>query len=75
MWSVKLQQFGRFAKEYVLDWKNIVAHCFIFPMMVLMMIYLPVHLFWRVLIFAAVITMNSLRMRYERKKKNASMNT
>lgn len=56
-------------KEYLTDWKNLLAHAIIGVGILAVAIFLPVKPVYRVGILVVIVVINILRMRWEKANK------
>ena len=55
--------------KYLKDWKNLLAHALIGIGILLVAFFIPVELIYRVLILAAVVAFNLIRMNHAKRNK------
>ena len=53
--------------NYVKDWKNLLSHAIVGLALLAVAFFLPVAWYYRISIFVAIVVLNALRMRHERK--------
>ncbi|HWQ97853.1 MAG TPA: hypothetical protein VN538_07180 [Clostridia bacterium] len=58
-------------KAYLTDWRNLLGHALLGVVFVVVAVWAPITLWLKLLIIAALITFNVLRMRNKNQKKSA----
>ena len=58
-------------KSYLTDWRNLLGHALLGVVFVVIAVWAPISLWLKLIIIAALITFNVLRMRNKNKKNTA----
>ena len=58
-------------KAYLTDWRNLLGHALLGVVFVVIAVWAPIELWLKLIIIAALITFNVLRMRNKNKKNTA----
>lgn len=65
----------RYVWLYLKDWKNILAHSIIGVSILIIALYLPVKLIYRIALLVLVVILNIVRMKMEKRKSNSVENS
>ncbi|MDO5844042.1 MAG: hypothetical protein Q4Q53_02715 [Methanocorpusculum sp.] len=60
---------GKGIAAYLTDWKNLLAHALFGVVLLVIAIFAPIPIYARLLLIAALICCNILRMRWSKKRK------
>ena len=66
-----LQRVWSGLKAYLTDWRNLLGHALLGVVFVVIAVWAPIALWLKLIIIAALITFNVLRMRNKNKKNTA----
>ena len=55
-------------KEYLSDWRNLLAHALLGIVFILIAIWMPINIWLKLIIIAILVLLNILRMQYKKQK-------
>lgn len=58
-------------KSYLTDWRNLLGHALLGVLFVVVAVWAPIPLWFKLIIIALLVTLNVLRMRMKNKKNSA----